>query len=300
MHFYPKHVELFKDIDSVISNFVLKTYPRTDILSSNAPVMTQGSCFAANFAKALGNMNYAVAHMFVNEWINTTFANAVFFNYVTSDSPKPLTEHLIYEKQVTNFLRGIFDDKAKTAFVDTIRQCRAFVFTVGVAPLWYNKVHNVYCMATEKDRPADYEMRTTDVAHNVANITFTISVLKQINPGIEIFLTLSPAPLNASTEYNSAFEADCVSKSILRVAIDTVIKQNPQVKYWPSFEMVRWLGSHLPPVYGDDDSLPRHVSNWLVEKIVANFITINGGTPGPVTGDRAVEEGQPFTLSKNF
>ena len=47
-------------------------------------------------------------------------------------------------------------------------------------------------------------------------------------------------------------------------------------RYWPSFEIVRWLGVHYTrpeaPVFGAEDGNTRHVSTWLVDMIVELFI----------------------------
>jgi len=45
------------------------------------------------------------------------------------------------------------------------------------------------------------------------------------------------------------------------------------VYYWPSFEIVRWCGAHLPwRSYGLDDRSPRHVSRYLVAEIIDAFV----------------------------
>ena len=55
------------------------------------------------------------------------------------------------------------------------------------------------------------------------------------------------------------------------------------VLYWPSFEIVRWLGPHfggaLPDVYGADDGNSRHVSAWLVDEIVGEFLKFHAEKP---------------------
>ncbi len=87
-------------------------------------------------------------------------------------------------------------------------------------------------------------------------------------------VTVSPATLNRSA-MPSAVVADCISKSKLRAAVDEGLRQwnapagSPEalrtVSYWPSFEIVRWLGAHLPrSVYGADDDICRHVDMDLV------------------------------------
>ncbi len=94
----------------------------------------------------------------------------------------------------------------------------------------------------------------------------------------KIVLTVSPVPISGTTEFGSAVVADCVSKSTLRVACHEVatFHQAEDVVYWPSFEIVRWLGPHYGPahplVYGADDDNTRHVSGWIVKIIIDLFL----------------------------
>ncbi len=93
-----------------------------------------------------------------------------------------------------------------------------------------------------------------------------------------IVLTVSPVPLSGTLEFHSAVVADCISKSTLRVACHEVmsVQEGTDVLYWPSFEIVRWLGTHFGPdqphVYGAHDSNTRHVSEWMVTLIIDLFL----------------------------
>ena len=59
---------------------------------------------------------------------------------------------------------------------------------------------------------------------------------------------LSPVPLTAaqvSNSIGSAVEIDVASKSVGRLAIQTLEKEPKDVIYWPSFEVTRWLLCNL-------------------------------------------------------
>ncbi|HEX7560295.1 MAG TPA: hypothetical protein VF386_13925, partial [Usitatibacter sp.] len=93
------------------------------------------------------------------------------------------------------------------------------------------------------------------------------------------------------------------SKSVLRVAIHQVLSQHPPgVRSWPSFEVVRWVGSHLGPVFGAEDKHPRHVSEFIVDAIVRSFIGIHGGVLRAQSAGlvKDFENTAPFALSRNF
>jgi hypothetical protein len=45
----------------------------------------------------------------------------------------------------------------------------------------------------------------------------------------------------------SAIEADSISKSVMRLTAHEITTAGiPEIDYWPSFEIVRWCGAHLP------------------------------------------------------
>lgn len=47
----------------------------------------------------------------------------------------------------------------------------------------------------------------------------------------------------------------------------------PDVCYWPSLEIVKWVGPNLTwPAYGLDDGKTRHVTRQLVAAIVDAFV----------------------------
>ena len=119
-----------------------------------------------------------------------------------------------------------------------------------------------------------YAYRTTTVAENLDNLDYIYSRIRSfnVNPDLKFVITLSPVPLKASFEFDSAMYADCLSKSTLRVVAHEFIKTHGQVLYWPSFEIVKWLGGHIGPFYGVDDGASWHISEDLVHVITDLFI----------------------------
>ena len=95
--------------------------------------------------------------------------------------------------------------------------------------------------------------------------------------------------------------ADCVSKSVLRVALDRVMSRELEgVYYWPSFEIVRWCGAHLPwRSYGLDDRNPRHVSRYLVAEIIDAFVEsfYTPAAAAELSGRRGREVPPPWSLA---
>lgn len=118
-----------------------------------------------------------------------------------------------------------------------------------------------------------HKCRISTVEENVDNLVRIVELVNGARPGLPIIVTLSPVPLRATFEPMSCFAADCISKSTLRVAIDGLMRRKfPNVAYWPSFEIVRWLGGHIPlSMYGEDGNT-RHVNRQTVRLILDSFI----------------------------
>ena len=72
------------------------------------------------------------------------------------------------------------------------------------------------------------------------------------------------------------------------------------VYYWPSFEIVRWCGAHLPwRSYGLDDRNPRHVSRYLVAEIIDAFVEsfYTPAAAAELSGRRGREVPPPWSLA---
>jgi hypothetical protein len=183
-------------------------------------------------------------------------------------------------------------EQERAEMLDYVRGAGAFVFTLGLAEIWEDpETGGVFWRGVPKDvyRADRHVFRRSTVAENERNLLQIVDLIRRANTTAPIVLTLSPVPLKATYRDISCVTADCVSKSTLRVAIDSVLAKNVEgVYYWPSFEIVRWLGPHLPwPAYGFDNAGDsRHPTRYLVELIVDAFIE-SFFTPAAVSEFRA-------------
>ena len=99
-------------------------------------------------------------------------------------------------------------------------------------------------------------------------------MIREINKKTQIVLTLSPVPLKGTLDMPSVMQADAVSKSTLRIAINEIMLNSPAgVSYWPSSEMVRWLGVYFEDVFGLEDQRSRHVSSFVIQNIIGLFLS---------------------------
>jgi hypothetical protein len=97
--------------------------------------------------------------------------------------------------------------------------------------------------------------------------------LKDLNPDIRVFITLSPVPLEGTGSGYSVFEANSISKAITRYALALAHEREPSFTYFPSYEIV----TQVAPAtghggFGHDDGHPRHVDVRLVDLICSLFL----------------------------
>lgn len=273
---WPRDIAQFGSLEQIIRASLLASEMASapKLLTSSTVVATFGSCFAGNIGAALKERGIDVRRMQIPEIANTTYANRHILEWV-ADGPNGAVGQALEEHHGA---------VSRAKLRATLAETGVLIFTVGVAPNFFSKVDGSVRLAldnhTEKNLETlleTHEFRTTGVEENAANLRRIIDLVHRISPACNLFLTLSPVPLNATFEMDSAVVADCISKSILRVALHEVMKDAaPFVRYWPSFEIVRWLGPLMGAVYGVDDGNTRHIRQDLIDLIVRLFVDIYG------------------------
>ena len=272
---WPVRQRSFADLKTLVRRYLLGRRRGAPIIAPESIFMTFGSCFAVNLARHLRSMGRTVHAAEIGEDVNSTFANRHLLDWV--------------ENGVTNAATAAIQDAYGPSMREQLRRQIAesdvFVITLGAAVCFFSKDTGDFAFVVSKTPTAadhlfeNHVMRTTTVAENVENLHCMMdSVARMADRPPKFVLTVSPVPLGGTTERESAVIADCVSKSTLRVAADQVCAEDTgrHLVYWPSFEIVRWLSPHFgpdhAPVFGADDGNTRHVSDWLVRRIVKLFV----------------------------
>lgn len=262
---YPRNYPSdFANLTQSIERFVLPGFiPEEPIFSHKSIIRTQGSCFAEHIHKELVSQELKSRYFQFYETINSPLANRIFFDLIVTENP--LYKHPIHEK--------LFPLRTVTGIRQLLKNEDIFIFTVGVAGGWYDKSGHIPVINPDPKDLDNFKFRWLNVDQNIKEIKKIIENLKTINPNIKIVITLSPVPLSKAFGYDSPIVADCLSKSTLRIAIFEAIRGYlKDVYYWPSFEIVRWLGSHTNPVFGIDDGVARHVAKENIEIITKLFV----------------------------
>ena len=278
---WPTRKAAFEDAAGVIRRSVLRGLPQDPFVSQASVFMTLGSCFACNLGVRLRAAGHQVNFEEIGEEVNSTYANRYLLDWIEhgpSEGPAATMEE-------------VYGPAMRERLGRAIASTDVFVLTIGVAPCFFHHQSGDFMFSTmasntASDRIAEVSvMRTTTVEENADNIRRIIEAVRRIaGRPIKLVLTVSPVPLQGTTEFSSAVIADCISKSTLRLACQEVLAARPEgVFYWPSFEIVRWLGPHFgaaqPDVYGAHDGNTRHVSPWLVDIIVDLFLEHFAATP---------------------
>jgi hypothetical protein len=271
---WPTRKAAFADASGVIRRSLLRALPSDPFVTPETTFTTLGSCFACNLGTRLRAAGHKVNFEEIGEEVNSTYANRYLLDWVENGAGEG----------PTSTMEEVYGPAMRERLARAIAATDVFVLTIGVAPCFFHHESGAFMFSTmaantASDRIAEISvMRTTTVDENADNIRAIIAAVQRMaGRKAKVVLTVSPVPLAGTTEFSSAVIADCISKSTLRLACQQVLEGRPEgVFYWPSFEIVRWLGPHFgsaqPDVYGASDGNTRHVSTWLVDVIVDLFL----------------------------
>jgi hypothetical protein len=230
-----------------------------------------GSCFARNLAKSLYSNGFAAHHMEISEYINTTFANRVFVDWLSDADIDAAIRERIVELLPPGW--------SKENMLQIIKGSDVFILTLGVAPAFFDRATGDFVLPrpsalNSRVLAEKYLFRTTTVQENVDNVLYLLNFVRSIAPRIKIVVTVSPVPMVASFEFESAVQADCLSKSTMRLVAHEVVNNSniDNILYWPSFEVFRWAGSNASNFYAADDGAAWHVSEEKVAGTIKAFV----------------------------
>lgn len=105
---------------------------------------------------------------------------------------------------------------------------------------------------------------------NLANLEAIHALVRKHRPSAALVFTLSPVPLVATFRPVSCITANSVSKAILRVAVDELMRAHADdgaLFYWPSYEIVK---EYVKEPYTADN---RHPRPPVIELVMRSFAT---------------------------
>jgi hypothetical protein len=274
---FPEDQDAFDgDLRKLIDEWVVPGHaPPAGLLTADDNVVTLGSCFARELRDYLAEAGLSAGNFWIPSGLNNTFAILDFISWCVTG--RQTGRGYRYDRDDEGKIREWTPEAERERYVAGLRNAGAFVFTLGLAEVWQDRETGaVFWRGVPKDvyRADRHVFRLTRVDENEANILEIVELVRSVNADAPIVLTLSPVPLRATFRDVSCLTADCVSKSVLRVALDQAMSRSPEnVWYWPSFEIVRWAGAHAPwRAFGEDERNPRDVSRRLVSSIIDAFL----------------------------
>ena len=286
---YNPTVARLLDVDGV-RKFVLQGWaPAKPVIRPDTQITAFGSCFAANISTWLSRRNFRVLNkdpsaknsyvvtcgegmvnsfvirqQFEWAWENKVFEGALWHGYKA--------EEYGYDPAIQAETKRIFDE---TDF---------FILTFGLSEVWYDEpTGNVFWRTIPKDvyDPARHKFRVSTVKENKDNIRAIYRLIRKPRPDARILVTLWPIPLIATFRDNSCLTSNSVSKSVLRVAIDEVVREVADegvMGYWPSYEIVTDV-FHLP--YKPDRRHPKGATLDYIMTLFEHVWCVETDTPRP-------------------
>lgn len=276
LNFIPSKTDL-QDPEA-LDKYILKGWvPDEPILTYEDKFLAVGSCFASHIARWLTKqkkMNTKtppgqpplIRHGagFVN-----TFTLRQQFEWALKGI-EPHTRVLV-EKNKGEFLNLDIGPRMKAKTKKLVLASDAFILTLGLSEVWYEKETGAVFFSAVPEKMYDSEkhaFRVSTVEENLQNLRAILGALREVKPEAPVVFTLSPVPLIATFRPISCITANQVSKAILRVAVDELLRESndPNLYYWPSYEIV--LDYFGPNAYMEDR---RHIFQEVIDTIMEAF-----------------------------
>jgi hypothetical protein len=130
-------------------------------------------------------------------------------------------------------------DAVRTMF----EQADVLVFTLGLTEGWVSQDDGAAFplapgVAGDAARPELIQPHHFTVQEIVDDLNAVLKLARILTPGLRVLLTVSPVALVATISDRHVLTATTYSKSVLRVAAETVARQNEGVDYFPSYEII--------------------------------------------------------------
>lgn len=162
---------------------------------------------------------------------------------------------------------------------EMFEKLEVFVFTMGLTECWVDQLDgSAFPVAPGVVSPevdaSEIGFVNFDAATIRADMTAFFDLLKAVNPGCKVLLTVSPVPLIATYTNSDVLSATTYSKSALRAVAGELSDTFSFVQYFPSYEII--TGSFTKGAYFDSDLRSvreegvNHVMGVFMETLVYN------------------------------
>jgi hypothetical protein len=273
-HFIPAKAEIEHTAASVDQWIMQGWTPEQPFITKQTAITAFGSCFAAYISKYLHGKGYAVAgHHLSNQSHIIRFGEGMVNTFAILQQFEWAIEGKAFPENLW------FSDKKEIASTDPAVQAdtRAiilgtdlFIITLGLSEIWYDKRSGEALWRAIPAYLFDdsiHGFRISSYQENLDNLRRIRAIILAAKPDAKIVFTVSPVPLMATFRPISCLTANSVSKSILRAAVDELVREagNVNTVYFPSFEIVK---DFFVDAYEPDN---RHPLPQIVDFIMETF-----------------------------
>jgi hypothetical protein len=157
-----------------------------------------------------------------------------------------------------------------TAVRSAFEAATVFVFTLGLTESWTATADGaVYpaCPGTIRGTydPAQHRLVNFNVQEVRSDLDRAFEIVRSHNSDCRFIVTVSPVPLVATATSEHVLTATTYSKSVLRVAAGEVCANQPDVRYFPAYEII--TGPQAPHEFYERDR--REVSRLGVQTVMS-------------------------------
>ena len=247
-HYNPTVSKMY-DADAT-AKYILKGWePQAPVITPTTQITAFGSCFAANISNYLSARNFRVltkdddakaAYVVTcGEGMVNSFVIRQQFEWAWEGKKFPENLWVGYDKKDYGY-----DPEVQAMTKKMFDETEVFILTFGLSEVWYDEpTGEVFWRTIPKDvyDPNRHKFRVSTVQENKDNMRKIYDLIRKHRPDAKIIFTLSPIPLIATFRDNSCLTSNSVSKSVLRVAVDEMMREvghEGHLHYWPSYELV--------------------------------------------------------------
>ena len=149
-----------------------------------------------------------------------------------------------------------------------IREAHLYVLTLGLIETWVDARTGRHVWSERVRRlcsdPDRIRFHHSDYEDNLRNLRRVCELIRHHHPDRPVVLTVSPVALGETYSGMDVVSANTLSKSLLRTVAGQIQREQPGVRYWPSYELAQ-----RNDIFEEDG---RHVRPDAVSHIVETFV----------------------------
>ena len=244
-------------------------------VESAATDFNQFNTVAGQKVTALGFTNKYTTYSILNElsWALDPDAKFPEQSLVDLDARRTIDPHINPTLQVVDRAGTLERRRVMQAVNARLKDCRVLFMTLGLVEVWYDKLAKVHLNTTPNREmrgldPKRYQFMVSNYPQNLENLEKLYALLQRFgHPQLQIVVTTSPVPLNATFTGQDIVVANTYSKSTLRAVAQDFAAAHPNVQYFPSYEIV--MNSQRELAWEDD---LRHVQGAMTQHVMDQFM----------------------------